>query len=89
MKLSERQLAALRSIAAYIRVWVHWSRESKDIALAGLYRRGAYSKRTLESLRRLGLYVPGAGPKIVGDGHAPVLTDEGRTALETYGELSP
>lgn len=81
MKLSPVQLTALRSIDAYIRVWVAWSQDPVDVKLAALFRRGAYSNRTLDALQQLGLYVPAAGPTIVGGGRAPMLTEKGKAAL--------
>ena len=80
-KLSERQLEALRSIAAYIRVWVDWSQDPDDIQRAALFRRGAWSTRTLGALEQRGLYEPARGPNITGGGRAPLLTDKGKAVL--------
>lgn len=88
MKLTDRQLAALRSIAAYIRVWVHWSRDPADRVLAAPYRRGSFSSQTLASLQRLGLYTSG-GPRVLGGGQAPILTEEGARVLAEHEAQEP
>ena len=79
-------LWGLRCYDAYIRVWVAWSTDPKDVEMATKVRQGFDASRGLWArvrnyLEREGYIVHAAGPSIIGGGRAPIITEKGQKAL--------
>jgi hypothetical protein len=79
----QKRFDLLRSIAAWIRVWVGWSQDKKDIELSSSWQRGAgIGSAALTWLKAQGYVRTGEGKEVVGGGRAPVISEAGLAWLK-------